>query len=169
MGVQPLRAFGVSALVTHTHQWLTVTPMACARVVHDRRSASVVQPPGHHVVTWILAGSIEVRLNPMGYMVLSAQPLFSSMEKALWYLIAGTRGGENRAKIIRQLDERPKNANQLAAALDIKYNTVRHHLDMLLDHDVIEEGEQDYGKLYFLSDEFEEHREMFESIIENVS
>ena len=91
------------------------------------------------------------------------------MEKALWYLIAGTRGGPNRAKIIRMLDERPRNANQLAEELDIKYNTVRHHLDMLVDHDVIEGGEQEYGKLYFLSDEFETHREMFDSITERFS
>lgn len=90
------------------------------------------------------------------------------MEKALWYLIAGTRGGENRAKIIRILDNRPRNANQLADELDIKYNTVRHHLDMLLEHNVIDVGDQDYGKLYFLSEEFETHRDMFESITENL-
>ena len=90
------------------------------------------------------------------------------MKKALWYLIAGTRGGENRARIIRELDTRPQNANQLADELDVKYNTVRHHLDMLLDHDVIEAGEQEYGKLYFLTDRFERHREEFESITDNL-
>lgn len=39
------------------------------------------------------------------------------MEKALWYLIAGTRGGANRARIIRLLDAQPRNANQLADEL----------------------------------------------------
>lgn len=106
--------------------------------------------------------------DPLGYMMLSPQVPDSSMEKALWYLIAGTRGGENRAKIIRILDNRPRNANQLADELDIKYNTVRHHLDMLLEHNVIDVGDQDYGKLYFLSEEFETHRDMFESITENL-
>ncbi len=90
------------------------------------------------------------------------------MRQALWYLIAGTRGGENRARIIRELNERPRNANQLAERLDLEYNTVRHHLDLLTDHDVIEEGEQDYGKLYFLTEEFERHREEFESITEKL-
>jgi len=60
------------------------------------------------------------------------------MEKALWYLLAGTRGGANRARIIRLLDDRPRNANQLAEALEVDYNTIRHHLDVLLDHDVVE-------------------------------
>ncbi|TYL39269.1 ArsR family transcriptional regulator [Natronococcus pandeyae] len=90
------------------------------------------------------------------------------MKKALWYLIAGTRGGKNRARIIRALDDRPRNANQLADELDVKYNTVRYHLDMLSDHDVVEEGDQEYGKLYFLTDQFEHHRDDFESIIDKV-
>ena len=91
------------------------------------------------------------------------------MEKALWYLLAGTRGGENRARIIRSLTERPRNANQLSDALDLDYNTVRHHLDMLLDHDVVEKGDTDYGALYFLTDLFEANRDAFERITDEVS
>jgi predicted ArsR family transcriptional regulator len=90
------------------------------------------------------------------------------MEKALWYLIVGTRGGRNRARIIRTLSERPRNANQLAETLDLDYNTVRHHLDMLMEHDVIETGGADYGKLYFLTDRFERHRDAFERVTEEL-
>ncbi|WP_247009781.1 winged helix-turn-helix domain-containing protein [Halorientalis litorea] len=91
------------------------------------------------------------------------------MEKALWYLLAGTRGGANRARIIRVLDDRPRNANQLAEELGVDYNTVRHHLDTLLDHDVVERGGDDYGALYFLTDQFEHHRETFEEITEEMN
>ena len=52
--------------------------------------------------------------------------------------------------------------------LDIDYNPVRHHLDMLTDHDVTETGDQEYGKLYFLSDRFQHHRDAFERIAEEV-
>ena len=90
------------------------------------------------------------------------------MKKALWYLIAGTRGGENRARIIRELETRPQNANQLAEKLDVEYNTIRHHLDMLLDHTIIEEGDQQYGKLYFLTDQFEQHRDDFKAITDQL-
>lgn len=90
------------------------------------------------------------------------------MEKALWYLIAGTRGGENRVRIIRLLRERPHNANQLAKELDVGYNTVRHHLEMLADHDVVETGGQTYGELYFLTDRFTRHWEEFERITERL-
>jgi DNA-binding transcriptional ArsR family regulator len=90
------------------------------------------------------------------------------MEKALWYLLAGTRGGENRARIIRLLDDRPRNANQLADELDVDYNTVRHHLDTLLDHDVVERGGDDYGEMYFLTDRFDHYREEFETITDQM-
>jgi len=90
------------------------------------------------------------------------------MEKALWYLLAGTRGGESRARIIRALDDRPRNANRLADELDLEYNTIWYHLDTLVDHDVVEEGDQEYGKLYFLSDRFERNRESFETITDNI-
>ena len=91
------------------------------------------------------------------------------MEKALWYLFAGTRGGTNRVRIVRELAERPRNANELADRLSVDYNTITHHLDMLEDHDVVEPGENDYGKLYFLTEKFEHHWETFEEIAEKVN
>jgi len=90
------------------------------------------------------------------------------MEKALWYLIAGSRGGENRARIIRLLDEQPRNANKLAGNLNVEYNTIRHHLESLEDHNVVEAGGSEYGEMYFLTDQFEANRELFEQITENV-
>ncbi|MFB6146542.1 MAG: winged helix-turn-helix domain-containing protein [Halobacteriaceae archaeon] len=86
------------------------------------------------------------------------------MEQALWYLLHGTRGGATRAEIIRALSERPRNANQLADAVDVDYNTVRHHLDTLQEHDVVEESGDDYGNTYFLTDRFEHYRAEFEEI-----
>jgi len=90
------------------------------------------------------------------------------MEQALWYLFAGTRGGENRARIVHALDERPRNANQLADHLAVDYNTVRHHLDMLVEHDVVEKGDEDYGALYFLTDQFDGYRDEFDRILDHV-
>jgi DNA-binding transcriptional ArsR family regulator len=91
------------------------------------------------------------------------------MEKALWYLFAGTRGGANRVQIVQELDERPRNANELAERLDVDYNTITHHLDMLTEHDVVEPGGSDYGKLYFLTERFEHHKDTFEDIASEVS
>jgi len=90
------------------------------------------------------------------------------MEKVLWYLLAGTQGGANRARIIRSILDRPKNANQLAEDIDVDYNTVRYHLDTLLEHDVVERSGEDYGAMYFVTDQFEHHRETFEDITERM-
>jgi DNA-binding transcriptional ArsR family regulator len=86
------------------------------------------------------------------------------MEKALWYLFVGTRGGKNRARLVDTLSERPRNANQLSERLDLDYNTIRYHLEKLADHGIVETGGDDYGEMYFLTDRFERHREEFDRI-----
>jgi DNA-binding transcriptional ArsR family regulator len=90
------------------------------------------------------------------------------MEESLWYLLAGTRGSENRARLVRALDERPRNANRLSEALDLDYNTVRHHLDTLREHDVVERSGDEYGAVYRLSDRFERNRGTYERVVETV-
>jgi hypothetical protein len=49
----------------------------------------------------------------------------------MWYLLEGTRGGPNRRRLLKALDQSPANAHQLAALLDLDYRTVRHHLRLL--------------------------------------
>lgn len=90
------------------------------------------------------------------------------MKRALWYLFVGSRGGTNRVRIVNSIDERPRNANQIAEEIDVDYNTVRYHLDQLEEHDVVEQEQEGYGALYFLTEAFEYHREEFEDILEHV-
>lgn len=91
------------------------------------------------------------------------------MERILYYLLTGMRGGTNRIRIIRSLLDRPKNANQLAEELELNYKTVRHHLDMLEEHDIVQTYGETYGEMYFLTDEFNAHRETFDRIAEGES
>ncbi len=87
------------------------------------------------------------------------------LDKRLWYLIAGTRGGMNRARILLALRDRPFNANDLASRLSLDYKTVRHHLDILRDNDcVMILGGEGYGMLYTLSPRLQTHFEDFETI-----
>ena len=90
------------------------------------------------------------------------------MEAALWYVLSGTRGGTNRARILRALDERPRNANQLAEDLDLDYKTVRHHLDVLRENNVITDSGDDYGKIYLPSEATRVHWETVEEILGQV-
>ncbi|NHN48777.1 winged helix-turn-helix transcriptional regulator [Halostella sp. JP-L12] len=90
------------------------------------------------------------------------------MEAVLWYVFTGTRGGENRARILRALDERPRNANQLAEDLDLDYKTIRHHLDVLRDNEIVENSGDDYGTVYLPSDKVRRHWDTVETILEKV-
>jgi len=86
----------------------------------------------------------------------------SSLDRRLWYLIAGTRGGINRARILWSLRHRPHNANDLAGFLGLDYKTVRHHLDVLRENDcVMTLGNEGYGMLYALSPHLQTHFEDF--------
>lgn len=86
------------------------------------------------------------------------------MKKILWWLIAGTKGGINRARIIQELNKRPYNAHQLAENLELDYKTVRHHIKVLEDNNVVTASGEKYGTMYFLSSQMEENYELFKQI-----
>lgn len=85
------------------------------------------------------------------------------MKRILWYLIAGSRGGTNRARIIEALHDRPYNVNQLSLELDLDYKTIQHHIKILKDHNILvnSSGEKKYGEMIFLTNRMEENYPIF--------
>ncbi len=84
---------------------------------------------------------------------------FENVNQLLWYLLAGTRGGETRARIIASLLEKPANANQLAQRLQMDYKTIQHHLKILVENKLLDAHNQGgYGAAFFPS------KELLESI-----
>jgi len=94
----------------------------------------------------------------------SARPL----RYLLGWLIAGTRGGVTRAKMIAILKETPQNANQLANLLEMDYRTIRHHIEVLEKNRIITSAGEGYGKTYFLSPVMEENYALFEEIVKKI-
>jgi len=93
----------------------------------------------------------------------------AALRQLLWYLIAGTRGGVNRARILETLRARPHNAHQLSESLGLDYRTVRHHLDLLQKNGLITRPAGDaYASPYFLSAYLEANYEVFEEIRKNI-
>ncbi|PSQ23504.1 ArsR family transcriptional regulator [Halobacteriales archaeon QS_9_67_15] len=90
------------------------------------------------------------------------------MEGTLWYVLTGTRGGRNRIRILRAVDDRPRNAHQLADNLDLDYKTVRHHLDVLLDNDIVDKSGDDYGAVYLPTERVRANWDVVEDIFERV-
>jgi DNA-binding transcriptional ArsR family regulator len=91
-----------------------------------------------------------------------------SLKYLLGWLIAGTRGGPTRAKIIETLKETPQNANQLANQLKMDYRTIRHHLKVLEKNKIITTAGEGYGITYFLSPAMEENYALFEEILKRL-
>lgn len=88
------------------------------------------------------------------------------MRQLLWWLIGGSRGGRNRLRIVRTLQERPMNTNQLAEKLDLNYKTVQHHLEVLDENNIVTTQGDNYGQMYFVSDRMEQNFDILEEIVE---
>ena len=79
------------------------------------------------------------------------------LKRLLWYLFAGTRGGPSRAEIIRAIQNRPSNANQLAQILRVDYKTIQHHVRVLEENGLIVPSDKGtYGAVLFLTPKMEE-------------
>ena len=78
------------------------------------------------------------------------------LRRLLWYLLGGTRGGPNRAEIIKTLQTRPCNANQLAETLHVDYKTVQHHIRILEENGLVSLANKgSYGAVLFLTSKME--------------
>lgn len=91
------------------------------------------------------------------------------LRRLLWYLLGGTRGGENRARIIRELQVRPSNLNQLATKLSVEYRTIKHHIEVLRKNALVVSKGESYGITYFLSPYLESRIELFNEICQKIN
>jgi DNA-binding transcriptional ArsR family regulator len=85
-------------------------------------------------------------------------------KRLLWYLFAGSRGGENRIRIIELIKEQPHNINQLAEALGIDYKSVQHHMGVLEKNNMVTKVGEKYGVIYFISNYLEANIEAFNGV-----
>ena len=91
-------------------------------------------------------------------------PPSRTFKHLLLWLFTGTRGGANRGRIIEAIRDQPMNTNQLRILLDLDYRTVKHHLDVLEDNDLITPMGNGYGKMYFVSQRLLESMGDFDEI-----
>ncbi len=82
----------------------------------------------------------------------------------LWFLLGGTRGGENRARIIQKIRLRPSNVNQLAKELNLQYKAVQHHIKVLHRSMLVVGSGEKYGMTYSLSAWMTSHIGIFDEI-----
>lgn len=84
-----------------------------------------------------------------------------NVKRLLWYLFAGSKGGESRRRIIDMLEEQPRNINQLSESLNLDYKAVQHHISVLEKNNLVTKEGEKYGILYFISDFLEHNKEAY--------
>ena len=85
-----------------------------------------------------------------------------------WHLFLGSRGGQNRVRIISQLRNKPSNKHQLSKDLELEYKGVQHHIKILEKNNLITKMGENYGVTYFVSQLFEEDESVFDEIVEKL-
>jgi predicted transcriptional regulator len=89
--------------------------------------------------------------------------------RLLWYLFAGSKGGENRMKIISLLQDTPLNINRMAEVLNLDYKAVQHHIDVLQKNNLISHMGEKYGIMYFVSNYLESNMDTFKEIVNKIN
>ena len=86
----------------------------------------------------------------------------------LWSVIAGTRGGVNRAKILNVIKETPSNANKIATILHLDHKTVLHHVKILSKNELIAKADKEYGAEYYLTQIMKDNQNVLEEIVAKI-
>ena len=110
-------------------------------------------------VSWTLMGRLssflrQIASEPSG--ASASGVLDPSFKRMMVYVFVGTRGGQNRARIVELLRTEPTNPNKISEKLGLDYKTVQHHIKLLEENGVIvASSKETYGAVYFLTPYFE--------------
>jgi DNA-binding transcriptional ArsR family regulator len=96
-------------------------------------------------------------------------PRNRTFKHLLYWLFTATRGGTNRGRIMETLLETPMNTNQLRKTLNLDFRTVKHHLEVLENNNLVTSMGDHYGRMYFASEKLMDNFELFEDVWKGVS
>jgi len=79
-----------------------------------------------------------------------------SKTRLLYWLLAATKGGPTRVRILKRMAVKPMNLRKLSMDLELDYKTVQGHIIMLMENEIIYTPKKGYGSVYFISPEWEQ-------------
>jgi len=84
--------------------------------------------------------------------------------RLLFWLLAASKGAITRLHILSLLKKSPRNARKLSLELNLDYKTIRNHLEILEKYQIIDAIGNKYGKLFFISSEYENEQYLLDLI-----
>ncbi len=87
-----------------------------------------------------------------------------NLNKDLINLIIGRKGGRTTIRIIDKLLIQPYNINQLSKELNLNYNTIKYHVELIVKSEFLVGGEAKYGCLYFPTEKLKNNLKEYEQI-----
>ena len=87
-------------------------------------------------------------------------------EQTVYWLMAGSKGASNRLRIIEVLEKKPMNLNELSKKVNLNYKTVQHHIDLLIENNLLVKMGNKYGQVYFLSEQMREKQGLFKKLLD---
>ncbi len=82
-----------------------------------------------------------------------------------WLLFAGSRGSDNRIRIMSALRKRPRNTNQLSTEFDTEYKGIQHHLKILKENNLVTQVDNKYASTFSVSAFFVANEAVFDEIV----
>jgi len=86
-------------------------------------------------------------------------------KKLFWLLFVGSKGSDNRIRIMSVLRKRPKNTNQLSTELGMDYKCIQHHIKILKENNLVKHVGKKYARTYLVSVFFETNESVFDEIL----
>jgi predicted transcriptional regulator len=91
-----------------------------------------------------------------------------SIEQTMYWLLAGSKGSLNRIRILQTLERKPMNLNELSKATGMNYKTAQHHIELLLENNLLIAKGNKYGQVYFISDLLKSKNELFTTFTQSI-
>jgi len=86
------------------------------------------------------------------------------IKKLFCLLFSGSRGSDNRIRIMSVLRKRPSNRNQLSTELGMDYKGIQHHLKILEENNLVKKTGRQYSVTYYVSELFMHNEITFDEI-----
>lgn len=80
-------------------------------------------------------------------------------------MFIGRKGGTTSMLIMECISIAPCNINEISKKIGLHYNTVKYHVDLLCENELLENDGKKYGRLYYFSQKLLENLDAYKQVL----